>query len=88
MTVSTEEHYLRDLGYLLKATALEAAREATMERRMPDDVDQAYRAGRAFAYYEVISLMQQQAEAFGLSLEAMSLANVDPARDILAPGGH
>ncbi len=35
------------------------------------------------AYYEVLSLMQQQAEAFQLPLEALALEGLDPERDLI-----
>jgi hypothetical protein len=44
-----------------------------------------FKSGRAFAYYEVISLMIQQADAFQLPREAMRLDDIDPERDLLRP---
>ncbi len=35
------------------------------------------------AYYEVISLMQQQAEAFGIPLTDINLEGLDPEKDVL-----
>lgn len=72
--------YLRDLGLLLRRGAFEAKEEADAAK---GSSDQDYKAGRLFAYYEVISLMQQQAEAFGLSLAAVSLEGVNPESDLL-----
>jgi hypothetical protein len=72
-------NYLRDLGHLLKEDALEAKRvkeEASGE-------DAVFAQGRSLAYYEVISLMQQQAWAFGISLEDLGLADINPDKDLI-----
>lgn len=42
-----------------------------------------YDKGRHFALYEVISLLIQQADAFGVERKAIGLAEVDPERDLL-----
>lgn len=73
------EPYLRDLGALLKEKALEARRE----RDGASAEDRPYALGRLTAFHEVVSLMQQQAEAFGLDLEDVGLADVVPERDLL-----
>jgi hypothetical protein len=39
--------------------------------------------GRLMACNEIISLMQQQAVAFGLSLEEISLDGIDPDNDLV-----
>lgn len=79
-TPETAANYLLDLGSLLKKDALEARAKAQASRGTGDN---DYDSGRAFAYYEVISLMQQQAAAFQLPLEALSLADIDADRDLL-----
>jgi len=81
MTAETAAYYLLDLGMLLKKEALEA-RE--MARASKDTDDSGFNDGRAFAYYEVISLMQRQAASFQLPLEALSLADIDADRDLMA----
>jgi hypothetical protein len=35
------------------------------------------------AYYEVVSLMKEQAVAFGIDSARLSLADVDPDQDLL-----
>lgn len=35
------------------------------------------------AWHEIVSLMQQQAGAFGLTNEDVGLAGIDPERDLL-----
>lgn len=80
MTDSAAANYLRDLGDLVKHSALDAR-----ERRdnASTEGDQVFESGRLTAYYEVISLMQQQALAFGLSLNDLAMDDVDAERDLL-----
>lgn len=44
-----------------------------------------YERGRHFAFYEVISLLVQQTDAFGIDRAAIGLGQVDPERDLLGP---
>jgi hypothetical protein len=39
--------------------------------------------GRHFALYEVVSLLAQQADAFGIDRGAIGLAEIDPEQDML-----
>jgi hypothetical protein len=61
--MTTTDSFLRDLGDLLWGMA-EAARTGA---------DDEYQRGRAFGLYEAVSLVEQQAAAFGLSSEAVGL---------------
>lgn len=72
--------YLRDLGELIKDLAL-AARDERDEAAAGED--RAYATGRLMALHEVVSLMQQQADAFGLSHRDLRLDDVEPERDLL-----
>ena len=38
--------------------------------------------------YRIITLMQQQAEAFGMSLEAINLDGLDPEADLISSPLH
>jgi hypothetical protein len=67
-------HYLADTVPLLKERALEAK-----AKRQESD----FNAGRAVAYYEVLSMLRGQAEVFGLTLDEISLGDFDPDRDLL-----
>ena len=78
MNETTHSHYLRDLGQELVDLARAAAAEACKEY-------DAFAVGRAFGLYEIVSLMQQQALAFGLPLSDVALDGVDPDRDLLVP---
>jgi hypothetical protein len=78
--VGADQLYLRDLGFLLKEMALEAksARDAAKGTEGSD-----YAEGKLMAFYAVISLMRQQATAFGIEASALNLHDVDPERDLL-----
>jgi hypothetical protein len=45
--------------------------------------DKVFQRGRVTAYYEVLSLMQQQAAAFDLPANDLSLGGFDPDRDLI-----
>jgi hypothetical protein len=77
--LDTYAHYLRDLGFLIREAALDAREEA----RGGDDQGREWRQGRRFAYMEVVSLMQQQADAFGLPLFDLALEEIDPENDLI-----
>lgn len=77
-----EKHrnYLLDLGYLLHERAVEARQRREAAK---GSAGEAFETGRAFAYYEVISLMLSQAETFELPVEDLHLEGVDLDRDLL-----
>ena len=71
------EDYLHDLGILLREMANEAKAKAVEGGH--NDFDVGYMA----AFHRVVSLMQQQAEAFNLPLEALSLEGLDPDEELV-----
>ena len=73
-------NYLGDLGFLLREQAT-TARDASIAASGTDDA--AFQAGRLMAYYEVLSLLVSQAEAFQLPLEALRLEGFDPEEELL-----
>jgi hypothetical protein len=75
--VSIHADYLRDLGDELRRRAEGAAAEARADRH------DAFLQGQASAFYSVVSLMQQQAEAFGLPIRDVRLDGLDAERDLL-----
>ncbi len=81
MSQDTLGHYLTDLGLLLKQAALDAKALAEKET---DEPAHQFARGRAFAYYEVLSLMHQQARAFDIDAKDLSLHDFDPDRDLLS----
>ena len=66
----TAENYLVDLGREILALARESQREAASSA-------DAFDKGRQMAFYEVLTLMRQQAQVFGLSDEAVSIKGVN-----------
>ena len=75
----THANYLRDLGQLLR----EAGQEAKRSARAATDGDRDFERVKLMAYYEVLSLMQQQAVAFDLPLDDLALDELDPNRDLI-----
>jgi hypothetical protein len=65
---TTPENYLVDLGKEVLALA---------ETAQTGGSDDDFAKGRRSAFYEVLSLMRQQADAFGLDDEAIGLKGVD-----------
>jgi hypothetical protein len=74
---SVFEDYLRDLGTLIREMAVEAKAKADSSGRNPFDV--GYMAG----FHRVVSLMQQQAEAFNVPVERLGLGGLDPDKDLV-----
>jgi hypothetical protein len=72
------KHYIRDLGCMVKKAALDAKRSKDEATGRAD-----YELGRLMAFHEMVSLMQQQALAFGLAVEEICLEDIDPERDLL-----
>lgn len=78
--MSSHRHYLFDVGRELKQLAIEAAGE---RKAAPcDSADYAFKAGRSLAFYEVISILQQQAIGFGIPLSELQLDDINPDRDL------
>ena len=75
------ERFIKDLGMLVKEQALKAV---AVSRAAGTD---QFEAGRAMAWYEVVSLIQQQAAAFGLSPSHCGLGGFDAERDLLTKPG-
>jgi hypothetical protein len=73
----TYRHYTIDIARLK-----EQAREAKHDSESGADSDRSFAAGRLIAHHEVISLMQQQAETFGLHLSALGLDDINPDTDL------
>jgi hypothetical protein len=75
--VSIHADYLRDLGDELRRRAEGATAEARANR------NDAFLQGHAHALYSVVSLMQQQAESFGLPMRDLRFDGLDAERDLL-----
>jgi hypothetical protein len=74
----TYAYYLGDLGYLIR----EAGEQTKEEVASVEGEDKVFQQGRRMAYIEVLSLMQQQAEAFGIPLSEVCLDGIDPDNDL------
>lgn len=79
LTSNTVEPLLRDLGALLKERAWFAQQDAAQSR----SEDRGYKLDFLMAYHEVISLLTQQAEAFGIDVQMLCLDGIDPDTDLL-----
>jgi hypothetical protein len=70
--------YLQDFGRLVKEYAL-----SVKSRSTGSPTNEEFKRGLLSAYYRVITLMQQQAEGFGIPLAEMGLDDIDPDKDLL-----
>jgi hypothetical protein len=68
-------NFMRDLAALLREKALESKQEA----KTGGDFEK----GRQIAYYEVLSLIQEQACVFDINLVEIGLNDFDADRDLL-----
>jgi hypothetical protein len=73
-------NYLLDLGFLPKERALEAKQSSLVVKGTDDE---AFQTGPLMAYYEVISLMQDQAEVLQIPLTEIRLDGIDPDKDLI-----
>jgi len=75
------KYYLFDLGYEIKRSALGARQEKANANENSED--RQFQSGRLMAYYEVVSLMQQQAAGFDIPLTDIRLDDIEPDRDLI-----
>ncbi len=80
MTESDESYflYLKDLVQLAKERAHAAKREASAA----SSDERAFRNGVLMGWYSIISMMQSQANAFGIPLQALGLDDIDPENEL------
>jgi hypothetical protein len=74
------QNYLLDLGQLVKEYAMAAVAEREKHRGQPT---QEFYDGYVLGFHRIVSLMQQQALAFGLDLKALKLDGLEPDRDLV-----
>ena len=74
--MSVHSDYLRDLGVLIKEIAFQAKKTSA---ESPSDFSSGYLAG----FHRVVSLMQQQADAFGIPYEELGLSDIDADADLV-----
>lgn len=70
---------LTDVALLLVEDAWLAKREFEERRGTPEE---SFYEGQLLAYNKVISLLQAEAQAFGIPLSALHLEDLDPDRDL------
>ena len=78
LVTKTAAYYLRDFGPLLFELALAAKADADA-----DASGDGFNRGRASGLYEAVSLLVQQADAFGIDRDEVGLAGRDPDRELL-----
>lgn len=71
--------YLYDLGLLIKQNALKVKAQA----KASEESERKFLRGIVFGYAEVINLMQQEAEAFGIGLDELRLDDIRPEGDLI-----
>jgi hypothetical protein len=71
---------LLDLGLLVKEYGMAVVAEREKHRGQPA---QEFYDGYVLGFHRVVSLMRQQATAFGLDLKALKLDGIDPDRDLV-----
>jgi hypothetical protein len=69
--------YIRDLVLRLKDEA-----EDARENRRDEGTGEGFQAGRALAYAEVLSIMQNQADSFLIPRELLALDGFNPVADL------
>lgn len=74
----TYAFYLKDLICLAK----ERARDARLGADKALGDERAFQSGVLMGWYSIISMMQSQAKAFDIPLEAIGLDDIDPDRDL------
>jgi len=73
--------FLSDFGLILKERALEAKDERDAETK--DSPEHVFHAGRLLGFNEVVTILREQAKAFGISPSELQLGDVDPDRDLV-----
>ncbi len=56
--------------------------DANATLRSKEAQRRSFKDGRVFAFYEVISIMQNRAEGFGIPLSDLRLDDIVPDRDL------
>ena len=74
------KNYLRDLVYRLR----ENGAKAQVQSRSAQD-GREFQQGRAMAYMEILSMMQNQADSFQIPRDDLLLSGFDPLNDSLEP---
>ena len=73
------EHYLFDLGRLVREYALAAVEE---RQKQEDPASFEFYEGYILGFHRIVSLMWQQALAFDIELKDLQLEGIEPDRDL------
>lgn len=74
------KNYLRDLVYRIRENGAKAAAQSRAS-----ESGREFQQGRALAYIEILSMMQNQADAFQIGRDELLLSGFDPVNDPLDP---
>jgi hypothetical protein len=73
------KNYLFDLGRLVREYALAAVAQ---RQKQEDPASLEFYEGYVLGFHRIVSLMQQQALAFGIELKDLQLEGLEPDRDL------
>jgi len=73
-------HYIKEIIDLIKDNAKKAKLDADNPQK---NSSSDYATGFLMAYYQIISMMKNQASVFDLEQEEIGLADIEPERDLL-----
>jgi hypothetical protein len=75
------KNYLVDLCLIIKENAIKAKKESELLKQEKNSKE--YSLGYLMAYHEIVSLIQQQANAFGIELTEIKMKDINPEKDLL-----
>lgn len=80
MEKSTIENYIKQTIEYLKEDAMVAKEDYLKSKNSNSKL---FNDGVLMGYYYVITLLKQQAEAFGINANDLNLDNIDPDKDLM-----
>ncbi len=83
MSNNSFELYIKDLVILIKEKAITAKSKVKNNKNKSNIKDYMYNMGYLMAYHDIISIMKNQANAFGIEESKLGLNNINPDVDLL-----
>lgn len=80
MQSDTHKDYLRDLGHLVREYSIEAKARRDQARGTDEE---AFLNGYLSGFHRLATLMEQQAEAFGIPLGDLAFEDFDPSDTLI-----
>lgn len=80
MDETTYKNYLYDLGTIVKELAIEAKKD--LDSNSQNECSD-YKTGYCMAFHRIVSLMQQQAEAFNIPFSKLNMSDIDADDDLI-----